>query len=63
MAQGKAAATRQRITEAAAELFAERGYAETGLSDITAQAAVTTGAFYDHFTSKEAVARAIVREG
>lgn len=63
MAQGRAEATRQRIIDTAVDLFATRGYADTGLNDITAQAKVTTGAFYYHFASKEAVAVAIIREG
>lgn len=63
MAQGRAEATRQRILDAAVGLFAEGGYAETGLNDITGAASVTIGAFYYHFASKEAVATAIIREG
>lgn len=45
MAQSRAEATRQRIIDAAVILFAENGYADTGLNDITAAAKVTTGAF------------------
>lgn len=63
MAQLRAAATRQRIVDAAAALFAENGYADTGLAEITAAAQVTTGAFYYHFPSKEALATAIIAEG
>ena len=63
MAQSRAEATRQRIIDAAVILFAENGYADTGLNDITAAAKVTTGAFYYHFASKESVANAIIREG
>ena len=63
MAQTRAEETRQRIIDAAVALFAEHGYADTGLNDITTAANVTTGAFYYHFASKEAVATAIIREG
>jgi len=63
MAQSRAEATRQRIIDTAVGLFAERGYADTGLIDITAGANVTTGAFYYHFASKEALATSIIREG
>lgn len=48
---------------AAVELFTDRGYAETGLTDITTAAKVTTGAFYYHFESKEAVATTLINEG
>lgn len=44
-------------------MFAEVGYADTGLNDITTAANVTTGAFYYHFASKDALATAIVKEG
>lgn len=63
MAQSRAEATRQRIIDAAVTLFAENGYADTGLNDITAAAKVTTGAFYYHFASKESVANVINGDG
>lgn len=63
MPQSRAQATRQTIIDAAVELFADRGYGETALTDITKRAGVTTGAFYYHFPSREAVATAIVRQG
>lgn len=58
--QARAESTRRRILEAAARLFGERGYSETGLTDIVEGAGLSTGAFYYHFSSKEAVASAIV---
>jgi AcrR family transcriptional regulator len=61
-AQG-AAATRQRLLDAAVDAFAEAGYFATNLTDITSRACVTTGAFYHHFASKESVATAIVEQG
>lgn len=61
--QSRAEATRRSILSAAVELFTDRGYAETGLTDITSRAQVTTGAFYYHFESKEAVATTLVDEG
>ena len=60
--QAKAEATRQRIIDAAVELFIEPGFGETGLAEILARADVTKGAFYYHFESKEAVAAAIIDE-
>lgn len=61
--QARAAATRQRIIDAAVELFTDHGFAETGLNDITRRAEITTGAFYYHFGSKEALATAIIQQG
>lgn len=63
MGQDRAQLTRQSIVDAAVELFGQVGYGETGLTDITKKAGVTTGAFYYHFTSREAVARAIIAQG
>ncbi|MCW1958453.1 MAG: TetR/AcrR family transcriptional regulator [Mycobacterium sp.] len=61
--QARAAATRQKIIDAAVELFTDNGFAETGLNDITQRAGITTGAFYYHFGSKEALAAAITQQG
>ena len=61
--QTRSAETRQKILDAGVELFSGKGYGATSLSDITAAARVTTGAFYYHFGSKEALATAIVAEG
>ncbi|AQT82886.1 hypothetical protein B1R94_17205 [Mycolicibacterium litorale] len=60
--QARAEATRRRIIDAAVELFAAIGYGDTSLADIVKAAKVTKGAFYYHFTSKEAVAEAIIGE-
>jgi AcrR family transcriptional regulator len=48
---------------AAVDLFSEIGYPATGLRDIIERAAMTKGAFYYHFESKESLAAAIVEEG
>ena len=61
--QTRAAATRQCIISAAVDLFCDRGYAETSLTDITGRAQVTTGAFYYHFDSKEDLAKNLINEG
>lgn len=56
-------ATRQRIVDAAVELFAtEGGYAEVGVSRIAEQARITPGTFYYHFDSKEALAFAVIEQ-
>lgn len=44
--------TRQRIFEAALDLFSKRGY-EVSVEDICLAVGVTRGAFYNHFESKE----------
>lgn len=60
--QARAEATRRKIIDSAVELFSELGYGETGLADVLQRAAVSKGAFYYHFDSKEAVATAIMEE-
>jgi AcrR family transcriptional regulator len=60
--QARSEATRQRIVNAAVELFAESGYQATGLGDIIERAEMTKGALYYHFDSKEALATAIIED-
>lgn len=60
--QARAEATRQRIIDAAVDLFDEVGYGETGLTDIIDRSRVTKGAVYYHFPTKESVAAAIINE-
>ena len=60
--QARAEATRRKIIETAIELFSKLGYGETGLADVLQRAGVSKGAFYYHFDSKEAVAKAIIDE-
>jgi AcrR family transcriptional regulator len=47
-----AADTRERLLQAAAEVFATRGYDGTRVADIAAAAGVSNGAMYAHFSSK-----------
>ena len=58
----KGHATRASILQTAAEVFAERGYADTTLSQLIARSGLTKGAFYFHFTSKEQLAFAVLEE-
>ena len=64
----QAAANRERILEAAAVLFRERGFDGIGVADIMKQAGLTHGGFYGHFASKDDLAaeitgRVTTREG
>lgn len=49
------AETRERIFRAALELFANRGFQETTVEDITESADVGKGTFFNYFPSKEHV--------
>ena len=51
----EAAATRRQILAAALDLFSEKGYAATTLSEIAGAAGVTRGAIYHHFDNKTAL--------
>lgn len=51
---------RQEILAAATALFAERGYTNTPVDAIIAQAGLSKGVFYYYFASKEAVLAALV---
>jgi AcrR family transcriptional regulator len=52
-ATAKAEETRERIVDAALRLFREKGFDETTMRDIAAEAGVATGAAYYYFRSKE----------
>lgn len=60
--QERARRTRRAIALAAAECFAEVGYAAATTSEIAARAGVTKGALAFHFPAKAALAAAIVEE-
>ncbi len=51
---------KEQLLACAAELFAERGYAETRVADIVRAAGVAKGLFYWYFENKEAVFRELV---
>ena len=62
----QAAKNRERILDAAAQLFRERGFEGIGVADLMNAAGLTHGGFYGHFSSKEdliaqACARALER--
>ena len=52
----QAAANRERILDAAARLFRERGIAGTGVDALAEAAGMTHGSLYSHFGSKERLA-------
>lgn len=58
--QERAEATRDQIIKGAAEVFDRQGYGSATLSDIIERSSVTKGALYFHFSSKEALAHAVV---
>ena len=47
--------TRERLERAALDLFAEQGFAETTVPQITARAGLTTRTFFRHFADKREV--------
>ncbi|MCJ0871899.1 ScbR family autoregulator-binding transcription factor [Streptomyces sp. AP-93] len=59
--QERALRTRATLVRAAAEVFAESGFAGASVSKIAERAGLTLGAMYFHFKNKEALAREIVR--
>jgi AcrR family transcriptional regulator len=55
----KARRTRERILEAALELFADRGYEATTMRDVAREAEASLGLAYRYFASKEEFALAL----
>lgn len=53
----------QELLDAALALFVEKGYAATRLEEVAARAGVSKGTLYLYFDSKEALFKAVVREG
>ncbi|WP_319433918.1 TetR/AcrR family transcriptional regulator [Mycobacterium sp. RTGN5] len=59
--QRRAAETRQRILDAAAQVFAEYGYAAGTTNRIAERAEVSIGSLYQYFPNKDAVLRALMQ--
>jgi AcrR family transcriptional regulator len=57
--QVRAAYTRQALIRAAAEIFADNGYARASLPAISKRAGVSAGALHFHFPSKDLLAAAV----
>lgn len=60
---GQKEQTRQRMLEAAGRCFRSGGFAGVGVDGIAKEAGATSGAFYGHFGSKDAVFREAVDAG
>jgi AcrR family transcriptional regulator len=56
------ARTRARLVAAAGALFARQGVENTRINEITEEADVGFGSFYNHFDSKEAIVHAVLEE-
>ncbi|KRA30954.1 MULTISPECIES: TetR/AcrR family transcriptional regulator [unclassified Nocardioides] len=56
------AASRERILDAAAAVFARLGYDKARMDDVVEASGMTKGSVYFHFTSKESLAVAVLTE-
>lgn len=59
LTEATAAKRRMHILQAAAHCLFERGLLATSVDDVCAQAGISKGAFYSHFTSREALIHAV----
>lgn len=60
---GKEPDRREEIMKVALELFAEKGYHRTKISDMVNRAGVAQGTFYWYFKSKATIATEIIQSG
>ncbi|KHS82086.1 TetR/AcrR family transcriptional regulator [Pectobacterium brasiliense] len=54
--------TRATLLATARKVFSERGYADTSMDDLTAQASLTRGALYHHFGDKKGLLASVVEQ-
>ena len=54
--------TRALLLATARKVFTERGYADTSMDDLTAQAGLTRGALYHHFGDKKGLFKAVAQQ-
>lgn len=52
--------TKERIRDVALELFSEKGYSGTAMSDIAKRIGLSKAALYKHYASKQDIFDAIV---
>lgn len=60
--QARSRARRQRILEAGIRVFARKGYRDTLVDDIAAEAETSKGGVYFHFPNKQAIFLALLRQ-
>jgi AcrR family transcriptional regulator len=60
--EARRAAQRQRVLDAALECFDRRGFHRTTMQDIVKESALSPGAIYGYFESKEAIVEAVAAE-
>jgi AcrR family transcriptional regulator len=60
--QQRAIETRGRILDAAARVFARRGFGQATVQDIADEAEISMGALYHHFAGKEELFRALAED-
>ena len=58
--QARALERREQLLDAAAQVFARRGYAEAQMDEIAAAADTSKGGLYFHFPTKEALIAAVI---
>lgn len=62
ISDGRRAANRAAIVDAARRCFARDGFHNTSMPDLVAEAGISAGAFYRYFSSKDELIREIARE-
>jgi AcrR family transcriptional regulator len=63
MARSKDEGKRSAILQSSKKLFAQKGFFNTSIADITGATGLPTGSIYTYFTNKEEIVRVIVDEG
>lgn len=54
--------TRAKLIKAARQAFATKGFAESSMDELTAQAGLTRGALYHHFGDKKGLLEAVIAQ-